>query len=106
VKLKFWEDVTCRVTAGRDGNRSVGLELLENEAWIPVGNVTIPANAEIPSPGSLVDIRYLYAYPGGSLFQPTYLRPRTDVAPEECHTGRLKYKNASAPREDALALDM
>jgi hypothetical protein len=29
--------------------------------------------------GSLVEVRYLYAYPGGSLYQPVYLGERNDV---------------------------
>jgi hypothetical protein len=38
-----------------------------------VGKVTIPANHEIPNECDLVKVRYLYAYRGGSLFQPVYL---------------------------------
>lgn len=93
LKVKFWADVTCRVAEGRAGKRSVGLELLDGEAeWTAVGNVTIPANAAIPEVGSLVDVKYLYAYEGGSLFQPTFRGPRTDVDENECRLDRLKFK--------------
>ena len=57
-----------------------------------VGNVTIPANCEIPQKGDLVEVRYLYAYKGGSLYQPTYLGKRSDVDEDECVLNQLKYK--------------
>ena len=60
---------------------------------VEVGNVTIPANKDIPKEGQIVEVRYLYAYRGGSLFQPTYLGPRTDVLKDECTFSQLKYKN-------------
>jgi len=40
----------------------------------------------------VVEIRYLYAYMGGSLFQPTYLGQRDDVDHQECSTQQLKFK--------------
>ena len=42
--------------------------------------------------GRYLEVRYLYAYKGGSLFQPTSLGVRDDVAPPECVIGQLKYK--------------
>lgn len=92
LKVKFWDDVTCRVGVSREGKRSVGVELLDGDDWRQVGNVTIPANANIPEIGTLIDVRYLYATPTPSLFQPTYLRPRPDVDPSECTVSRLKFK--------------
>jgi bifunctional non-homologous end joining protein LigD len=93
LKVKFWDDITCRVGDSRAGKRSVGLELLDDEGnWTPVGNVTIPANADIPEKGSLIDVKYLYAYKGGSIYQPTFKAVRTDVEPQECTMSRLKYK--------------
>jgi bifunctional non-homologous end joining protein LigD len=36
-------------------------------------------------------VRYLYAYPGGALYQPVYLGPRTDqTLPDDVST--LKFK--------------
>jgi bifunctional non-homologous end joining protein LigD len=57
----------------------------------PVGNCTIPANYEIPQVGDLVEIRYLYAYLGGSLYQPIYEGIRNDISPEACGEIQLKY---------------
>lgn len=93
VKVKFWADCTCRVTEGRAGKRSVGLELLNNSGeWVGVGNVTIPANSPVPEVTDLVDVKYLYAYDGGSLFQPSYRGKRNDVDEAECRLDRLKFK--------------
>ncbi|MCE6958783.1 WGR domain-containing protein [Cereibacter sphaeroides] len=104
-KVKYWEDATCRVTAGRDGKRSVGLEMLDAAgSWIEVGNVTVPANAAVPAVGSLIDVKYLYAYPGGSLFQPVFKCVRTDLPESDCDIGRLKFK--SGPETRANEQDM
>lgn len=94
LKVKFWEDATCRVTRGRGDRRSVGLQMLSAGAWVDVGNVTVPENQDVPQEGTLVDVRYLYAYPGGSLFQPTFLGVRGDLSEEDCTVDRLKYKRA------------
>jgi bifunctional non-homologous end joining protein LigD len=63
-----------------------------------VGNVTIPANHSIPAKGAIVEVRYLYAYPGGSLFQPVYLGKRDDVDMRACTVSQLKFK-AGEPEE-------
>ena len=56
--------------------------------------MTIPPNHSIPPPRSIVEVRYLYAFPGGCVFQPVYLGPRDDVTPQECHISQLKLKAA------------
>lgn len=72
--------------------------------------MTIPANADIPEQGSLIDVKYLYAYKGGSIFQPTFLRPRTDVLEQECRMDRLTYRSEDksvfqdVPSEPSLSL--
>lgn len=80
IKVKFWKTATVVVTQVND-KRSVamGVGSKTTAEIIPIGNVTIPANAEIPHLGDLIEVRYLYAYPNGSLFQPTYLGLRDDV---------------------------
>ena len=102
IKYKFYDTCSCIVTAGRTGRRSIGLRLkspVTNYAHhivsydhTGVGNVTIPPNKDVPAIGNVVEIRYLYAYRGGSLYQPTYIGPRDDVDPEECLISQLKYK--------------
>ena len=34
----------------------------------------------ITQPGTILELKYLYAFSGGSLFQPVYLHPRDDLA--------------------------
>lgn len=93
-KDKFVATATCRVVGRNGDKRSVALELIDSEdgQWKPVGSCTIPANFSIPEPLQLVEIRYLYAFRAGSIFQPTYLGVRTDVDATDCTTAQLKYK--------------
>jgi bifunctional non-homologous end joining protein LigD len=92
-KFKFYSDVSCRVKAGREGKRSIGLELLKNGKWESVGNVTIGSpKIPLPTPGQIVDVKYLYAYKGGSLYQPVFKGVRNDVDENECIIAQLKYK--------------
>lgn len=92
VKCKFYATCTCIVSAQND-QRSVRLHLLgESGAAVGVGSVTIPPNKAIPSVGALAEIRYLYAYKGGSLYQPAYLGERDDLDAGACVLRQLKYK--------------
>ncbi|MEP3667495.1 MAG: hypothetical protein ABJN42_12295 [Roseibium sp.] len=108
LKIKFWDDVSCRVCEGRAGKRSMGLELINDEGdWQKVGNVTIPSSRDMPEVGDVVDVKYLYAHKGGSIYQPTYRGPRSDVLEDECRMDRLKYKGKPAePVDDELSMDM
>ena len=79
--------------------RSVGMALLlwprKNQVLterVFVGNVTIPSNKEVPAINSIIEVRYLYAYKGGSLYQPTYLGVRDDIGVDDCLISQLKYK--------------
>lgn len=92
LKLKFYSTASVRVSGGRTGKHSVSLEILEGTKWIPIGNVTIAPSVDLPAVGTIAEIRYLYAYRGGSLYQPTYLGPRDDVDDDECVIKQLKYK--------------
>lgn len=91
-KAKFYHELSARVAKSREGKRSVGLELLDGGKWVQVGNCTIPPNKEIPAVGSILEVRYLYAYRGGSLYQTTYEKPRIDVDAEECTVAQVHYK--------------
>lgn len=101
VKFKFVESASCIVEKTNDGKRSVALSLLDADGKrVPVGNVTIPANALIPEAGQIVEIQYLYAYPGGCLYQPVYLGKRTDIEACACALAQLKYKPVTQGEED------
>jgi len=100
VKFKFTATASCVVGAGRVGKRSIALRLRTPSGdEIDVGNCTIPSNKEVPQVGSVADIRYLYSFPQGSLFQPVYIGPRDDITPAECVTTQLKYKKGSSNEE-------
>lgn len=92
LKLKFWESCTCRVQSNHPTKRSIGLELLDNTEWVPVGNCTIPPNSAIPAVSNLVEIKYLYAYRGGSIYQPQYKGIRTDLDETAADINQLKFK--------------
>lgn len=91
LKLKFVATVSAMVTAVNQ-QRSVGVSLLDGAAWQPVGSVTVPANQNVPALGDVVEVRYLYATPGGALYQPVLLGVRDDVEPPECLLAQLKFK--------------
>ena len=97
LKAKFYAELSARVCQGREGKRSIGLELLNDKGiWVNVGNCTIGGTKPIPSIGSIVEIKYLYCLPGGSLYQPSYKEPRDDIDADECLMTQIKYK----PEED------
>ena len=52
---------------------------------MPVGNVTVPQNFNVPKEGDLVEVQYLYYNPEGAFEQPVYLGPRVDVLPHEAN---------------------
>lgn len=79
LKHKLWATATCRVLTVNK-SRSVQIALLDELGLdIPVGNVTIPVNQPVPNAYDLVEVRYLYCLPGGSLYQPVCLGIRNDV---------------------------
>lgn len=85
LKVIFWQHTQAKVTGITPGKRSVAVACYDKAGanpWKPMGNVTIPANYEMPVIGDFVEIRYKYYYEGGSLFQPQY-EGTTDVATAE-----------------------
>ena len=100
LKLKFTATASCIVAKVNGTKRSVALVLLDGRKRVAVGNVTVPANQDIPKAGSVVEVRYLYAFPGGSLFQPVCLGQRNDIDPSACTIGQLKYKAGGEDEED------
>lgn len=79
VKHKLQESSTFEVVGVND-QRSVAIALRDDEdALVPMGNVTVPANRDVPAVGALVEVEYMYRFEGGALMQPKYKGERTDV---------------------------
>jgi len=93
-QLKFKFVATASVVVAKiNVQRSVEVSLFQGRSLVSCGNVTIPANHEIPKVGAVVEVRYLYAYRESlALYQPVYLGPRDDVDPGECLVSQLKFK--------------
>ncbi len=91
LKYKFQESSTCIVTQ-TNNQRSVALALLNHLGEeLSVGNVSVPANQEIPKAGDLVEVRYLYKFEGsGSLYQPVLLGKRSDIDRSECTLAQVR----------------
>lgn len=99
LKYKFYSTASFIVAGGNQAKRSVRLALYEQGGQKPAGNVTIPANHEVPDVGAVVEVRYLYAFlESGTIYQPVYLGPREDVPLRDCTTSQLKYRRS--PEEE------
>jgi bifunctional non-homologous end joining protein LigD len=101
LKFKFKGSATCLVIGTSLNKRSVELAVYDyekTEILTPVGKVTIPPNYSIPNIEDIVEVEYLYAYKGGSLFQPVFKGQRTDKSvPDQYST--LKFKAEGADEE-------
>lgn len=92
LKYKFVEAASFVVT-GHNAKRSVTLGLHDGAKLVSAGNVTIPPNHAIPQLGTVIEVKYLYAFrESGAIYQPVYLGPRDDIPASECVTDQLKYK--------------
>lgn len=92
LKFKFYA-MGSFIVSKVNAKRSVALEVLFNGKRTSIGNVTITPNKAVPAVGDVVEIRYLYCFKGGSLYQPTFLAVRDDVDADECVHTQLKYKS-------------
>ncbi len=97
LKYKFIESASFLVTLVHPTKRSVSLGLYDGSEIVEAGNVTIPPNHEIPKPGTVVEVRYLYAFrQSGAVYQPLYLGEREDIDSAECVVSQLKYRHEPA----------
>lgn len=92
LKYKFYKTATFIVEGSTKGKRSVGLELVSGKERVFMGKVTIPPNFDVPNTGDLVEVRYLYAYKDGAIFQPVYLGKRTDSDLTDATISQIVYK--------------
>jgi bifunctional non-homologous end joining protein LigD len=92
LKFKFVATLSA-IVVKINIQRSVEVCLLRGRSLVSCGNVTIPANHQVPPVGAVVEVRYLYAYRDSlALYQPVYLGLRDDVDPGECLVSQLKFK--------------
>ncbi len=91
VKFKFYATASVIVTKINE-KRSVAIAILADKQRVEVGNVSIPPNKDIPPVNSVIEVRYLYAYQGGSIYQPAYIGVRDDIPVKDCVISQLKYK--------------
>lgn len=102
IKFKFVETASF-VVLKENKKRSVEVGLFDfkdKKALISVGNVTIPPNKDVPAKGDIIEVQYLYAYKGGSIYQPVYIGLRDDIDDKECKIEQLKYKNTPVDEDD------
>jgi bifunctional non-homologous end joining protein LigD len=95
-KYKFYATASVIVEAVNT-KRSVAIAVRSGTTQQSIGNVTIPPNAVVPTVNTIIEVRYLYAYQNGSLYQPTYLGIRSDLSHDDCVLEQLKYKSAITP---------
>lgn len=101
LKNKFYKEASFIVKDFTKGKRSVGLELINEDGdRVFMGKCTIPPNKDIPEVGSVVEVRYLYAYKGGAVFQPVFKEQRNDVDVEECLMTQIIYKAGQESDEE------
>lgn len=107
LKRKFVESATLLVSGLHATKRSISVSAADaSGSMVEIGNVTIPPNHAFPAKNDIVEVHYLYAYKGGSLYQPVYKGPRVDQTLAGCSLSQLKYKSdgpATAPKKKLRA---
>lgn len=88
-KFKFQAEATCEVIGVHPAKRSFSIGVLKDGELVNVGNVTVPANKDIPTVGQFVEVRYLYCL--SSLVQPFFKGVRDDKTEADQYE-TLKFK--------------
>ena len=96
VKFKFYKTASVKVLKAHPTKRSVTVGVLDHGSFREVGNVTVKPRQTVV-PGDIVEVSYLYAFRGGSLFQPELLAVRTsELSDADCVADQLEYKAEAA----------
>jgi len=76
----------------REGKRSCAVGVHDDTGELmDIGSVTFTEkNLEQAKPGDVIEVKYLYVGAGGRLYQPRFLRWRTDKTPDECTADQMK----------------
>ena len=100
-KCKFYESASCIVGSVSDVKSSISVQVIDDFGNTHnVGNVTVYPNQVTPAVGDVVEVKYLYFYPKGSLYQPVLLGVRDDVDQNECLLSKLKIKKGEGIHSD------
>jgi len=101
VKFKFVSTASV-VVMGHNKKNSISVGVYDHsnsiekgfKSLIPIGNITTIGHDRSKIPiGSVCECRYLYYFPGGSLYQPVYLGQRDDTYVSDCLLSKLKCKS-------------
>lgn len=98
IKYKFVQTCDVIVTElNRDGSElGVSTATIHDGALVDAGGCKVPPEAlPLLKVGSVIEVRYLYAMPSHRLYQPVWVKLRTDKDYSECTTDQLKYTNKS-----------
>jgi bifunctional non-homologous end joining protein LigD len=95
VKFKFYAEASVIVVAGRPGKQSIGMELFDANGNREFVGYCSCALHPLPPIDSIAEVKYLYAYHGGCLYQTAFKELRDDIDLSECKTAQLKYKAES-----------
>lgn len=100
--LKYKFEITGSFIVGpkpdkkkNDGHRSVAVYLFDKGRKRFMGTVKVADRYDVPADGSIVEVRYLYCWPGaeGRIYQPVYFGTvRDDVRAEDCTVQQLKMR--------------
>jgi bifunctional non-homologous end joining protein LigD len=95
LKFKFYSTAAVQVV-GHNDQHSVRVAVRGDDgSLIEKGSVTLPPSQRKPPINAILDVRYLYAYRGGSLYQPTFQRVRDDVTVPDADA-TLSFKGEAA----------
>lgn len=102
LKYKFMEESTMIVVSHNETKRSIGVGVFNDETGelINLGNVTIYANQDIPPIGSIVEIRYMHCFEGGSIYVSTFKCLRDDQDKSDCLLSQIKFKPKDEEDDD------
>lgn len=94
LKFKFYETGTFEVYSHHKTKSSVSVCAYdENGKQVKLGNVTV---YKIPPIGAFIEVKYLYCFTGGSLYQSAFLCERDDQDRSDCTVSQIKFK----PKDD------
>lgn len=96
LKAKLWTSADVVISeVGVEGKLSVALQVYHQGQPLDVGSCKVKDEHFMAtlSVGQVIEVKYLYATQKHKLYQPSFLKIRTDKGPEECTLDQLKPVN-------------